>query len=213
MSKKESYPNLGCLTKREGSPYWYIRYTAPNGRRIYRTTKCADFEAAVEYANRTLKIEEGGAGKHWERHINACMKNSKSWLRELIRKVQYRNKKMKNAPGKWMSARDVKQIALRSCGYCELTGVPFSLENPTKSKTPPFKPSLDRIRSDMPYSYDNCRMITVAANLSLRDWGDDVFRAMCVGFATKELRKSAPKSEENFATPIVMGGYKVSVTS
>lgn len=40
------------LVKRSGSAYWYCRFTAPDGRRVFQTTRTADKRQAQEYEAR-----------------------------------------------------------------------------------------------------------------------------------------------------------------
>ena len=57
-------------------------------------------------------------------------------------------------------------------GVCELTKLPFSLENLTNHKTNPYAPSLDRINSNIKeYSPENTRVVLLAVNLALNQWG------------------------------------------
>lgn len=178
-------PKQGSLVQRKGSPFWYLRYRR-NGRQVMKSTKCKVHADAVIAANQMFKLEEGLIESQWEQHVRESLADSRSWIRELMRKVRSRNR-----GGSLISPADIERIALRSEGRCELTGVPFSLDNRTGSRTPPFKPSLDRIDCSQGYSYTNCRLITVAANIALRDWGDEVFREMCLTFTSKYLAEKA----------------------
>lgn len=76
------------LCKFKGSPCWYVRFTAPNGRRICRTTRTADRKLAQEYEIR-LKQELWRAcqlgeepPKRWEEAVvpwSQAKKSKKSW--------------------------------------------------------------------------------------------------------------------------------------
>lgn len=201
MADEESYTKKGLLVRRPESPFWYMRFTSPsNGRRIFRSTKSRDFDEALRLAEEAFSLESGAAPDKWRRYVSSCMADSRSWLRETIRKVRSRSE------GKaTVSVDAITAVAIRSGGRCELTGVPFSLDNPTGSNVAPFRPSLDRIDSSLPYSYQNCRLIIVAANLALRDWGDHVFKTMCIGYATQALRRDCKITDANFVAPLVSG--------
>lgn len=81
----------------------------------------------------------------------------------------------------------LRTIALRSEGCCELTGLSFSWQN-NGSRFPPFAPTLDRIHPRHGYSLGNCRMICHAANLALCDWGEEVFETIAFAFLKERGR-------------------------
>lgn len=58
---------------------------------------------------------------------------------------------------------------------CELTGIPFGDENHNGAHKRPFMPSLDRIDARRGYTPENVRIVCVAINTLLQDWGDAVF--------------------------------------
>lgn len=61
-------------------------------------------------------------------------------------------------------------------GTCALTGMPFALELAQKHKvTNPLAPSIDRIVAGGPYSEDNCRVVILAINLAMGQWGEETF--------------------------------------
>mgnify|MGYP003351116968 CR=1 FL=1 len=60
-------------------------------------------------------------------------------------------------------------------GTCELTGIPFNLEPPTKGVTRlPDAPSLDRIDKHKHYTADNTRVILWAVNCALAEYGTEI---------------------------------------
>lgn len=65
---------------------------------------------------------------------------------------------------------------LERIGYCcELSGIAFSARRPRESHKRPWMPSLDRIDCTKGYTQDNVRIVCVAVNTLLQDWGDSVF--------------------------------------
>jgi hypothetical protein len=73
---------------------------------------------------------------------------------------------------------DFEKIVKRAGGACEVTRIPFSVENETLSRRLPYAPSLDRIESALPYTASNCRLVACCVNAALSDWGESVFRTM-----------------------------------
>jgi hypothetical protein len=75
-------------------------------------------------------------------------------------------------------------LRLRAGDRCELTKIEFSNEvRSTKQARRPFFPSIDRIRSNEGYRWDNVRLVCSCVNTALHVFGDDVFARMCLSFA------------------------------
>ena len=66
---------------------------------------------------------------------------------------------------------------------CAITGIPFDLspKGKQRSRCRPFYPSVDRIDSDSGYSPGNIRVVCVAVNYALCDWGIEVLRRVAIG--------------------------------
>lgn len=67
-----------------------------------------------------------------------------------------------------------------SKGVCELTGLPFNLDNEEGFAWD--SPSLDRVDSTGGYTYGNVRMILYGMNAALGSWGEDAFRKMAEAY-------------------------------
>jgi hypothetical protein len=52
-----------------------------------------------------------------------------------------------------------------------LSGIPFEFERRWRGQRRPFAPSLDRINSAKGYVYSNCRLVCVAVNIAMNEWG------------------------------------------
>jgi hypothetical protein len=63
---------------------------------------------------------------------------------------------------------------------CALTGLEFATaQGENSNKRRPFAPSIDRIDYKKGYTKDNTRLVCVAVNISLSDFGDEVFDKIC----------------------------------
>jgi hypothetical protein len=61
-------------------------------------------------------------------------------------------------------------------GHCQVTGIAFNLERYADAFVKrPFAPSIDRISSKGVYSPDNVRLVCVAVNFGMGQWGQEVF--------------------------------------
>lgn len=59
---------------------------------------------------------------------------------------------------------------------CAVTGLPFDFGKPKcGTRRNPFCPSIDQIDAGKGYTVENCRVVLVAVNLALCDWGLDQF--------------------------------------
>lgn len=65
---------------------------------------------------------------------------------------------------------------------CTVTGIPFETGASDYPGRRPFFPSLDRKDSASGYSFENCRIVCVAANLAMNQWGEDVLKKLAIGF-------------------------------
>ena len=68
---------------------------------------------------------------------------------------------------------------------CALTKIDFDIPTERNShKASPFAPSLDRIDSNRGYTKDNVRIVCVAVNYALNEFGEEVFKQICTAYLT-----------------------------
>jgi hypothetical protein len=119
----------------------------------------------------------------WEAQVADGLSNSGSWLSSMYQRTKDR---ARSRDVLFLLSKDqLREIALRSDGRCELTHVPFNWDRPAEVLFPPFAPSLDRITPRGGYNAGNCRLICYAANMALADWGENVFRQLATAYLTK----------------------------
>lgn len=106
------------LCKFKGSPHWYVRFTAPDGRRVCRTARTADRKLAQEYEIR-LKQELWRAcqlgeepSKRWEEAVVpwSQSKQSKKTWRDLRWHLRILNPYLRGKLLKDINAEDVDRI-------------------------------------------------------------------------------------------------------
>ena len=71
---------------------------------------------------------------------------------------------------------------------CVLSGFKFALNERKSSARRVFAPSIDRIDCKRGYTIDNVRLVIVAVNIGLADFGDDAYIRVCRAVA-KQSRK------------------------
>jgi len=64
-------------------------------------------------------------------------------------------------------------------GTCSVTGVKFDFRMLGRKKANPFRPSIDRIDSNVGYIPTNVRLVCVAVNFALNEFGEGVFQQIC----------------------------------
>lgn len=85
-----------------------------------------------------------------------------------------------------LTANEIRALCARANGRCEATGIPFSLDKREGTFRRPFAPSIDRLDNAAGYSFSNCRLIALAVNIGINEWGESVFRRIALGFLVAE---------------------------
>lgn len=113
----------------------------------------------------------------------------------------------------FLKPRDVIALAFSSGGKCMVTGIPFSKKDNPQWRTNPWAASIDRVDSLAAYTLDNCRLVCVAANAAMNEWGVEVLervaRAVCgrgqAASSEKVEREAIPENIPNGNTEIHKG--------
>ena len=96
------------------------------------------------------------------------------WLRALASRSRHRARRsgfLHNLPDKVG-----EQLFQRQKGLCAISGLPFSLtEFADVLVKHPFAPSLDRISSRGGYTADNVRLVCIAVNFGMGQWGEELY--------------------------------------
>lgn len=73
------------------------------------------------------------------------------------------------------------QVERQGC-KCLLTSIPFFMQCDSTRKAHPFSPSLDRITPSEGYVRGNVRIVVLAVNLMLNDWGPEIVERVMSGW-------------------------------
>lgn len=75
---------------------------------------------------------------------------------------------------------------------CALTGIPFAPPDRDSAWSKnPYAPSLDRIDCSKGYEIGNVRVVLLAVNVALNEWGEDVFREIAAALVAKPKKRPA----------------------
>lgn len=88
-----------------------------------------------------------------------------------------------------LTTSDLELLMKRAKGRCELTGTPFDISAEHNGFRRAWRPSVDRIDSRGDYSLSNCRLVCIAANVALNDFGEDVFDRLARGYIRKKYHR------------------------
>lgn len=89
-----------------------------------------------------------------------------------------------------LTLEDLNAMLTRSGARCEVTNVAFSLEvvaTPLKHFRRPWAPSIDRRDCARGYAPDNCRLVCVAANYAMGQWGRSIGEGEPWGLQEQQL--------------------------
>jgi len=87
-------------------------------------------------------------------------------------------------------------------GRCKVSGVEFSLETyPDALVKHPFAPSIDRILSSGHYTPDNVRLVCVAVNFGMGQWGQELYMKLARAAVAREGKEQSdpdPSGDANW---------------
>ena len=89
-----------------------------------------------------------------------------------------------------LTEEEEKTIVERSNGMCEISGIPFSFARNDLAFRAPYLMSVDRINSSLGYTFANTRLVCVAVNWALSDWGVGVFDRICAAYIARKIKNS-----------------------
>src|SRR5207302_6282920 len=81
-------------------------------------------------------------------------------------------------------------------GRCAVSGIEFNLDRfPDALVKPPFAPSIDRRVSRRHYTENNVRLVCVAVNFGMGQWGEEVFMTLARAAVERESHAARVRPE------------------
>lgn len=94
-----------------------------------------------------------------------------------------------------LTAGDVERMWIATQGRCAVSGIRFNERRFGQALVKyPFRPSLDQIKARQGYTPANIRLVCVAANFGMNEWGLDVLTEIAEGVV--ERRGTRPVDEQ-----------------
>jgi hypothetical protein len=110
------------------------------------------------------------------------------WLRRLQRAAE--NRAHKAGMDFKLPAEYAAKLYNDQDGRCAVSGIKFDLERfPDALVKHPFAPSIDRVLSDGHYTPDNVRLVCVAVNFGMGQWGQEVYMKLARAAVAKEVKE------------------------
>lgn len=82
-----------------------------------------------------------------------------------------------------LSTQWIEELWTKQNGKCALTQIEFLIpQERTGGKASPFAPSIDRIDCSKGYTKDNVRLVCVAVNYALNEFGEEIFKQICISY-------------------------------
>lgn len=181
-------------------PLWYRRrlnrYMSANKESISNPIVQKIFLEQFETPKRDDKKTLGWAsvpvegrqysGRRYAKVKEIDPENPPAWVASLYRNTE---KNAKRREIKFdLTRADLVEMLSESQGVCAVSGIKLRLDEvKQKNVRRPWAPSIDRIDSFAGYSRENCRIVCVAANIAMGQWGEEILLALAKGIAKKNI--------------------------
>ncbi|XHB99386.1 hypothetical protein ABWH97_00100 [Nitratireductor sp. ac15] len=149
-------------------PYYY-----PNGNRKLFTD--GDIKKLLSAIGKGAEVQSEDERPYVRDPYSVVLpKGDMSWILKLGSQAQKRAKR--SGIQFSLSGSDLVDLAIRSGGKCQMSGIPFDFTVFGNRKRNPFRPSLDRKDSSKGYIRSNVRLVCCIANLAMNEWGEGPLR-------------------------------------
>lgn len=127
-----------------------------------------------------------------------------TWLESVTALVHRRVRERAKAADLYcdLTKEDIRAMGNRQNWRCAVTGLGFSRDRTENARARAFAPSVDRINCSRGYTKDNCRLVCVAVNVALNEWGELVFAKIARAYCR---RHPIDKKPERFETSLSLG--------
>jgi hypothetical protein len=150
---------------------WYSLYYQ-NGKRVRKSTGCSTLESAIEWQKQNVpkKVKKRKQVQSFSELIaGEPFVVTKKFITDMYWRIKDRS------GGDTMTRKELVELIESAQGRCQMTGIPFVAETYRGADRKPFIPSIDRINPKLPYTKENCRIVCLAVNIGMNQWGERLF--------------------------------------
>ena len=168
------------LVERQGR--YYVHGTV-NGKRIRKSCGTGDLDSAGVFLKHL--DYEITTGKSWRDNYNFPDLGWETVVRNMHNRQK--NSAIKRGIPYELKVDDVYAM-MKATGFrCAVSGIAFAKRASSDGKRDPWAASIDRIESRQGYSIENSRVVCLAANLAMNEWGLDVLLRLSRGIHRSSL--------------------------
>jgi hypothetical protein len=173
------YPNYK-IVRRSGSRSLYLAWTQDGKSREMSLGTADDAKAARIAAA-------------WTRAEGNCLTSEHREVRRLLQERVHSARERARRLGVPFDIDTAHLIQLwdEGGGRCAISGVPFEVRRFTPGKKDPLRPSLDRIEAGGGYVRGNVRLVCLAVNFFMGDWGEGLLHRIAHGIVSKPPKQAA----------------------
>lgn len=116
------------------------------------------------------------------------------WLAQAVDTMYKRMKERARADDIYcdLTKDQIRAMGNRENWRCAVTGIGFSRDRLENARTRAFAPSVDRIDCSKGYTESNCRLVCVAVNIAMNEWGEQVFARLARAYCRRHPIEKKP---------------------
>jgi len=180
-----------------GSSVYFTGRACKNGHVAKRYSNTGSCQLCIHERNRRFRASNPEKVREWDRSRHTRTpgvdRRKRPRGKEKHKSLYYRllwtakNRALRDGICFDLTEDDLHRLIQRAGGCCELTGIPFTMSYTGGGSRRPFIPSIDRISCSQGYAFHNVRLVCLAMNVALSDFGEDVFARLAQGYLSKNL--------------------------
>ncbi|MHB1099104.1 MAG: hypothetical protein ACYCZR_06065 [Burkholderiales bacterium] len=184
----------------KGGRYYLVKYTGMvDGKTKYQWTALTK-----DLTSSTLMASAITNGDIRIIGYGACEKELKAFIAKSFRSCKRRSED-RNIPNN-ITLDMLLAMAEKDEWRCSVSGVKYDLRQLSKHHGRPFAPSIDRIKPELGYIEGNVRLVCLATNYAMNQWGAEIFGILARSFIKNSRKKNIDNFEADMGDIIKLHG-------